>query len=68
MGKKPPRIAREVVEAFNQFGCKVFVDLFCGSFVILCYLPEDTKIVLNNINGDLTNLYVLIVSDKGFPG
>lgn len=60
VGKKPPRIAREVVEAFHQSGCKVFVDLFCGSLAILCYLPEDTKIVVNDINGDLINLYVII--------
>ncbi|MGB8454135.1 MAG: DNA adenine methylase [Anaerocolumna sp.] len=60
VGKKPPRIAREVVEAFQQSGCKVFVDLFCGSLAILCYLPEDTKIVVNDINADLTNLYVII--------
>ena len=60
VGKKPPRIAREVVEAFHQSGCKVFVDLFCGSLAILCYLPENTKIVVNDINGDLTNLYVII--------
>ena len=45
VGKKPPRIAREVVEAFHQSGCKVFVDLFCGSLAILCYLPEDTKVI-----------------------
>jgi len=60
VGKKPPRIAMEVVEAFRQSGCKMFVDLFCGSLAILCYLPEDTKVVVNDINGDLTNLYVII--------
>ena len=60
VGKKPPRIAREVVEAFHQSGCKVFVDLFCGSLAILCYLPENTKVVVNDINGDLTNLYMII--------
>lgn len=29
VGKRPPRIAREVVEALRQSGCKMFVDLFC---------------------------------------
>lgn len=62
VGKKPPRIAREVVEAFHQSECKVFVDLFCGSLAILCYLPEDTKVIVNDINGDLTNLYMIINS------
>jgi len=30
IGKKPPRIGREVVEAFKQSECEIFVDLFCG--------------------------------------
>lgn len=39
VGKKPPRIGKEVVEAFVQSGCSIFVDLFCGSIAMLCYLP-----------------------------
>lgn len=31
IGKKSPRIGREVVEAFKKSGCEIFVDLFCGS-------------------------------------
>ena len=27
IGKKPPRIGREVVNAFEQSGCKMFIDL-----------------------------------------
>jgi len=38
IGKKPPRIGREVVSAFNQSGCKIFIDLFCGSLAMSCYL------------------------------
>ena len=60
IGKKPPRIGREVVEAFRQSGCSIFVDLFCGSLAMLCYLPCDTKVVVNDINGNLTNLYQVI--------
>ena len=60
IGKKPPRIGREVVNAFEQSGCKVFIDLFCGSLAMLCYLPWDVKVVVNDINGNLTNLYTVI--------
>lgn len=60
IGKKPPRIGREVVNAFEQSGCKIFVDLFCGSIAMLCYLPWDVKVVVNDINGNLTNLYTVI--------
>lgn len=28
VGKKPPRIGKEVAEAFKQSGCSLFVDLF----------------------------------------
>lgn len=37
VGKKPPRIGREAVNAFEQSGCEIFVDLFCGSIAMLCY-------------------------------
>lgn len=60
IGKKPPRIGREVVNAFEQSGCEIFVDLFCGSLAMLCYLSWDTKVVVNDINGNLTNLYKVI--------
>lgn len=60
VGKKPPRIGREVVEAFKQSECEIFVDLFCGSLAMLCYLPWDVKVVVNDINGNLTNLYMVI--------
>lgn len=60
VGKKPPRIGREVAEAFVQSGCNVFVDLFCGSLAMLCYLPWNTKVVVNDINDNLTNLYKII--------
>ena len=52
IGKKPPRIGREVVNAFEQSGCEIFVDLFCGSLAMLCYLPWDVKVVVNDINGN----------------
>ncbi len=42
VGKKPPRIGKEVVEIFKQSGCSLFVDLFCGSIAMLCYLPCGT--------------------------
>lgn len=51
IGKKPPRIGREVVNAFEQSGSEIFVDLFCGSLAMLCYLPWDVKVVVNDING-----------------
>lgn len=60
VGKKPPRIGKEVVEAFKQSGCSLFVDLFCGSIAMLCYLPWDTVVVVNDIDGNLTNLYKVI--------
>lgn len=60
IGKKPPRIGREVVNAFKQSGCEIFVDLFCGSIAMLCYLPWNVKVVVNDINGNLTNLYTVI--------
>lgn len=60
VGKKPPRIGREAVNAFEQSGCEIFVDLFCGSIAMLCYLPWDVKVVVNDINGNLTNLYMVI--------
>lgn len=60
IGKKLPRIGREVVYAFEQSGCEIFVDLFCGSIAMLCYLPWDVKVVVNDINGNLTNLYNVI--------
>ncbi len=60
IGKKPLRIGREVVEAFRQSECDVFVDVFCGSLAMICYLPYDTKVVVNDIDGNLTNLYEVI--------
>ena len=60
VGEKSPRIGREVVNAFEQSGCEIFVDLFCGSLAMLCYLPWDMKVVVNDINGNLTNLYIVI--------
>ena len=60
IGKKPPRIGKEVVNVFEQSGCEIFVDLFCGSLAMLCYLSWDTKVVVNDINGNLTNLYKVI--------
>lgn len=63
IGKKPPRIGREVGNAFEQSGCEIFVDLFCGSIAMLCYLPWDVKVVVNDINGNLTNLY-MVIRDK----
>lgn len=64
IGKKPPRIGREVVEAFAQSGCNIFVDLFCGSLAMLCYLPWEIKVVVNDINGNLTNLYFRAYYEK----
>lgn len=60
IGKKPPRIGREMVEAFKQSEREIFVDLFCGSIAMLCFLPWDVKVVVNDINGNLTNLYMVI--------
>ncbi len=60
VGKKPPRIGKEVAEAFRQSGCSIFMDLFCGSIAMLCYLPWDTSVVVNDINGNLTNFYMII--------
>ena len=60
IGKKTPRIGKEVVNAFMQSGCEIFVDLFCGSIAMLCYLSWDVKVVVNDINGNLTNLYMVI--------
>ena len=60
VGKKPPRIGKEVAEAFRQSGCSIFVDLFGGSLAMLCYLPWDVKVVVNDINGNLTNMYTVI--------
>ncbi len=60
IGKKPSRIGREVVEAFRQSECDVFVDVFCGSLAMLCYLPWDMRVVVNDINGNITNLYIVI--------
>lgn len=60
VGKKPPRIGSVVAEAFQQSECQIFVDLFCGSLAMLCYLPWDVKVVVNDINGELTNLYLVI--------
>lgn len=55
MWGKPPRIGKEAVEAFKQSGGSLFVDLFCGSIAMLCYLPQDTVVVVNDINSNLTN-------------
>ena len=41
VGKKPPRIGKEVVEAFRQSGCSIFVDLFCGSIAMLSNIFEE---------------------------
>lgn len=60
IGKKTPRIGRKVINAFEQSGCSIFIDLFCGSIAMLCYLPWDVKVVVNDINGNLTNLYMVI--------
>lgn len=49
-----------MVEAFKQSECDIFVDLFCGSLAMLCYLPWDVKVVVNDINRNLTNLYEVI--------
>ena len=44
VGKKPLRIGKEVAETFKQSGCSLFVDLFCGSIAMLCYLPWNTAV------------------------
>ena len=44
IGKKPPRIGREVVNAFEQSGCEIFVDLFCGSVRKLIAERETDKL------------------------
>lgn len=56
IGKKPPRIGREVVEAFKQSGCDIFFELFCGSLAMFW----DVKVVVNDIDGNFTNLYMVI--------
>ena len=38
----------------------MFVDLFCGSHAMLCYLSWDTIVVINDINNNLINLYKII--------
>lgn len=60
VGKKPPKTGTVVAEAFQQSECRIFVDLFFGSLAMLCYLPWDVKVVVNDINGELTNLYLVI--------
>ena len=66
VGKKPPRIGREVVNAFKQSGCEIFVDLFCGSIAMLCYLPWDVKVVVNDINGISTKEKKVEQEDGGY--
>lgn len=56
IGKKPPRIGRKVVEAFKQSGCDIFFELFCGSLAMFW----DVKVVVNDIDGNFTNLYMVI--------
>ena len=56
VGKKPPRIGREVVNAFEQSGCDIFFELFCGSLAMFW----DVKVVVNDIDGNFTNLYMVI--------
>ncbi len=58
VGKKPPRIGKEVAEAFKQSGCSLFVDLFCGSIAMLCYLPWDTKGVICRKKWNLFRCYI----------
>ena len=43
IGKKPPRIGREVVEAFKQSACEIFVDLFCGKSCLALLLTLGCK-------------------------
>lgn len=41
------------MEILRQLGCSIFVDLFCGSIAMLCYLLWDTVVVVNDINDRL---------------
>ena len=50
IGKKPPRIGREVVNAFEQSGCKIFVDLFL-----------DIKITPFTSSGAVTRIIIKIL-------
>lgn len=45
------------MNAFEQSGCEIFVDLFCGSIAIYNGI---VKVVINDINRNLTNMYMVI--------
>lgn len=63
MGKKCGEIANTVKELFDASDCDVFIDLFCGSLGMLAVLDNDTKVIINDKNGDLINLYQVIKKD-----
>ena len=74
-------LLKEKFKTDNQSECKIFVDLFCGSIAMLCYLSWDVKVVINDINGNLTKqgnrrlqatiyflaIQMMQISSKGTP-
>jgi len=52
------RLAKEIIPMFPEHTC--YVEPFCGAAALL-FMKEQTKVeVLNDINGELTNLYRVV--------
>lgn len=53
------RLAKHLLPRFPEHSC--YVELFCGGAALFFMRPEPAKTeVLNDINGDLTNLYRVV--------
>ena len=54
----------ETIHLKSSSPMQFFIDLLCGSLAMLCYLPGDVKVVVNDINGNLTKFFHLSVSSS----
>ena len=52
----------ETIHLNSSSPMQFFINLLCGSLAMLCYLPGDVKVVVNDINGNLTKFFHLSVS------
>ena len=52
------RLAKEIIPMFPEHTC--YVEPFCGAAALLFMKPQSKVEVLNDINGELTNLYRVV--------
>jgi len=62
IGQKNNKLCKEIKSIESQVKYKTYVEPFAGSLAVLCSLDlsDDINIIVNDINGRLTNFYKVI--------